>query len=184
MLLAGALALMLAAGVALATSGNQESSNGKDTTKEDSATNTDTAKGANSNSDTSSDKGQGLNFVDKGATIVRFVDVGDPGPSPGDIYVFSDNLFDSQDSSNQVGQSDGRCNLIDPATGHFECTTVSTFADGTITTDGILVNKQGTKSVASVTGGTGAYRGVSGEGSVVLGPPGGPHQVQFILLKK
>jgi hypothetical protein len=117
----------------------------------------------------------------RATAINDFVDVTGDGPSPGDIYVFKDELFDARNTSVKVGQAEGRCNLIDPAAGRFECTIVSSLQDGTITTDGILVNVPGATSVGSVTGGTGVYRGATGEGSLDLGPPEGPHTIRFVL---
>jgi hypothetical protein len=122
-----------------------------------------------------------IKLFSRATAINNFVDVGPSGPSPGDIYVFLDELFSPEHPSQKVGEALGRCNLIDPASGRFECTIVSSFANGTITTDGILVNVAGVVSVASITGGTGAFRGVRGEAQVDLGPPQGPHVVTFIL---
>ncbi len=112
--------------------------------------------------------------------INNFVDVGPPGPTSGDIYVFVDELF-TPDGARKVGKAIGRCNLIDPTTGAFGCTTVSVFASGTITTEGILYNVPGVVSVGAVTGGTGRYRGATGEGSVDIGSPCGPHNITFTL---
>jgi hypothetical protein len=111
------------------------------------------------------------------------VDVEGDGPSPGDIYVFRNKLFDGQgDTAEQVGQAVGRCNLISPPTKSFVCTIVSTLKDGSITTDGILTNAKGaTTSVQSVTGGTGEYAGATGEGSLELSSPRKPYEVRFVL---
>jgi hypothetical protein len=127
------------------------------------------------------DHGLVIKLFSRATAINNFVDVGPSGPSPGDIYVFLDELFSPEHPSQKVGEALGRCNLIDPASGRFECTIVSSFANGTITTDGILVNVPGVVSVASITGGTGAFRGARGEAHVDLGPPQGPHVVTFIL---
>lgn len=121
--------------------------------------------------------------VDSRATNINdFVDVGAPGPSPGDIYVFKENLF-ATGSTRQVGEAVGRCNLIDPTIGSFECTTLSNIGGNIITTNGILYNVPGVVSNGAITGGTGKYRGARGEATVDLGPPEGPHHVRFILLK-
>jgi hypothetical protein len=77
------------------------------------------------------------------------------------------------DLTHVIGMAEGRCNLINPALGRFDCTTVSTLPNGTITTDGVLVNATGATSVGAVTGGTGVFRGVKGEADVVLGEPQG-----------
>ena len=110
------------------------------------------------------------------------VDVEGDGPSPGDIYVFRNKLFDGQgDTAEKVGQAVGRCNLIRPATKSFVCTIVSTLKEGSITTDGILTNAKGVTSVQSVTGGTGEYVGATGEGSLELSSVRKPHKVRFVL---
>jgi hypothetical protein len=112
----------------------------------------------------------------------NFVDVEGDGPSPGDIYVFRNKLFDGQgDTAEKVGQAVGRCNLIRPATKSFVCTIVSTLKDGSITTDGILTNAKGATSVQSVTGGTGEYVGATGEGSLELSSVRKPYKVRFVL---
>lgn len=110
--------------------------------------------------------------------INNFVDVGIPGPTPGDIYVFVDDLLDG---GQQVGQIHGRCNLLDPARAAFECTAVLVLGHGTLTTAGILINAPGATSVGSITGGTGRYRGASGELEVDLGGPTGPHELRLSI---
>jgi hypothetical protein len=123
-----------------------------------------------------------IDLESRATRINNFVDLGPPGPSPGDLYVWVDNLF-LPGSTRDVGDAVGRCTLIDPAIGSFGCTTVSSINGSTLTTEGILYNVPGVVSVGSITGGTGRYRGASGEGSVDLGPPSGPHRVRFTLLK-
>ena len=126
------------------------------------------------------DENRVIKVISTCTAINNFVDVGPPGPTPGDIYVFVDELF-TPDGSQKVGEAIGRCNLIDPKTGSFGCTIVSVFAAGTITTEGILHNVPGVVSVGAITGGTGRYRGATGEGSIDLGSPCGPHNVTFTL---
>ena len=121
-----------------------------------------------------------IKLISRCTAINNFVDVGPPGFTTGDIYVFVDELF-TPDGSQKVGETIGRCNLIDPKAASFGCTTVSVFADGTITAEGILRNVLGVVSVGAITGGTGSYRGATGEGSVDLGSPCGPHNVTFTL---
>ena len=112
--------------------------------------------------------------------INNFVDVGSPGLSPGDLYVWVDELF-IPDGSRKVGQAIGRCNLIDPAAGSFGCTVIGAFAEGTITTEMILYNVPGVVSVGAITGGTGRFQGATGEISVDLGAPCGPHHLTIKL---
>ena len=109
------------------------------------------------------------------------MDIGSPGPTTGDLYVWVDNVF-TADGSQKLGQAVGRCNLIDPAAGSFGCTTVGVFNNGsTITMEGILYNVPDKQSVFAVTGGTGDYRSAAGEGTVELGPPCGPHRITVTL---
>jgi hypothetical protein len=116
----------------------------------------------------------------RATSINDFVDIGPAGPSPGDVYVFVEDLL-TADLTRVIGKAEGRCNLIDPAAGRFECTTVNTLPNGTITTDGVLVNVIGATSLGAVTGGTGQFRAARGEADVVLGEPQGPHRVAFRL---
>jgi hypothetical protein len=120
---------------------------------------------------------QDLRVTTTATAINNFVDIDANGPSPGDVYVFVEDVFDTTNAN--VGSAEGRCNLIDPALGRFECTIVTTVTGGSITTDGILVNQPGATSTGAITGGTGRYAGVKGEATLVLGGPAGPHQVTF-----
>jgi hypothetical protein len=130
---------------------------------------------------TTDQDGRVIRVAARATNINDFVDIGASGPSPGDVYVFVEDLL-TPNLTRVIGKAEGRCNLIDPAQGRFECTTVSTLPHGTITTDGILVNVTGATSVGAVTGGTGTFRGVKGEADVILGEPQGPHQVTFRLI--
>lgn len=127
------------------------------------------------------DRGRTIEVLSRPTAISNFVDLGDPGPTPGDMLVFVEELFSRAHPSEKVGELEGRCTLINPATERFECTAVSTFARGTIATQGILINVQGAVSVGGVTGGTGKYRGARGEIRIQLGPAEGPHEIRFIL---
>jgi hypothetical protein len=110
------------------------------------------------------------------------VDIGPAGFSPGDLYVFSEDVFFSSDPTTKIGQADGRCTLIDPAKARFGCTIITTLPKGDITTEGTLINIPGSTSTGAVTGGTNLYRNARGEGTLVLGGPQGPHQVTFQLI--
>jgi hypothetical protein len=120
---------------------------------------------------------QDLRVTTTATAINDFVDVDGNGPSPGDIYVFVEDVFDR--ANVKIGSADGRCNLINPALGRFECTVITTVTDGSIATDGILVNQPGATSTGAITGGTGRYAGAGGEAVLVLGGPAGPHEVTF-----
>jgi allene oxide cyclase-like protein len=120
-----------------------------------------------------------IEVVALATSINDFVDIGPTGPSPGDVYVFTDTLVKPHDENQALGRAEGRCNLINPDEGRFECTIVSSLPDGTITTDGMLVNVPGTASVGAITGGTGAYRNSRGEATLLLGT--NRHEVRFVL---
>src|SRR5215217_3234730 len=178
-LLAGALFLVLLAGVAVAAQSN--SNQRTDKTADTNATKV--------NSSANSENEQVLELESRPTDINSLRDLAGDNPVPGTPLVFSNELFEAQNtdnnrrnSSEKVGQAEGRCNVIDPAAGRLGCTIVSTFEDGTITSEGILVNKQDATSTVGVTGGTGAYRGVTGEGRIKLGDsPEDPQAIRFTL---
>jgi hypothetical protein len=125
---------------------------------------------------------QRIDVITTATAINNFVDIGPTGPSPGDLYVFSDDVFFANDRANKVGRADGRCTLIDPSSARFGCTIITSLPKGDITTEGTLINVPGVTSTGAVTGGTGAFRKARGEGVLDLGPPQGPHQVTFRLI--
>jgi hypothetical protein len=67
-----------------------------------------------------------IHVISTCTAINNFVDIGPPGPTTGDLYVWVDDLF-TTDGSQKVGEAFGRCNLIDPAAGSFGCTIVGVF---------------------------------------------------------
>ena len=129
-----------------------------------------------------------LNLLSRATAINDFVDTGPVGPSPGDLYVYSDRLFLASAPGVQVGTTDGRCALIDPVTSKADCsfTSVLTGAGGLAAGDvmgaGSLSLVPGTTSSVAVVGGTGPYRVARGEAIVDLGPPEGPHKVTVKLV--
>ena len=127
-------------------------------------------------------KPQRIDIIARATAINDFVDVGPAGPSPGDLYVFVEDVFAAGDAGNRIGRADGRCTLIDPASGRFGCTTITSLPRGDIMTDGTLVNVPGATSSGAVTGGTRDYRNARGEALLDLGPPEGPHRVTFRLI--
>jgi hypothetical protein len=125
---------------------------------------------------------QRIDIITSATAINNFLDIGPAGPSPGDLYVFSDDVFFASDPANKVGRADGRCMLIDPSLGRFGCTTVTSLPNGDITTEGTLINIPGATSRGAITGGTGDFRNARGEAVLDLGPPEGPHQATFRLI--
>ncbi|MEV0699535.1 dirigent protein [Saccharopolyspora sp. NPDC050389] len=87
-------------------------------------------------------------------------DVGEPGVSIGDEYVFSDELYQG---GRQVGDDGGACQVT-----HVEGQEITTncvisvrLPDGQITAQTLWV--RGTDSLMAITGGTGKYRTARGE---------------------
>jgi hypothetical protein len=125
-----------------------------------------------------------IDIITKATAINDFVDVGDPGPDPGDIYVFVDDVFRVNDPNTKVGEALGRCTLIHPATARFGCSINTSLPDGSIMTDGTLILVEGTTSTGAITGGTGRYRNARGDSVLDLGPLQGPHTATFRLINK
>ncbi len=129
-----------------------------------------------------------LNLTSRAAAIDNLVYTGPSGLSSGDLYVFSDRLFLASAPNDQVGTSDGRCVLIDPATLKFDRLVTNTFREGEpsdagqLTAAGELTLVPGTTRTFAVVGGTSAYRIARGDASVELGRPEGPHQLTVNLI--
>lgn len=129
-----------------------------------------------------------INLISRATAINNVVDTGPAGFSPGDLYVFSDQLFLARSPNSQVGTADGRCLLIDPAAFRFDCSITAQFSEGepldagSITSAGSLTLVEGTTSTLAVVGGTGPYATARGDLSVDLGPFEGPHQVTVNLI--
>ena len=82
----------------------------------------------------------------------------------------------------EVGEALGRCTLIDPASARLGCNIRTSLRDGTLTSDGTLINVPGEISTGAITGGTGKYRNARGESTLDLGPPEGPHRATFHVI--
>ena len=124
-----------------------------------------------------------IHSSDDGATSINdFVDTGPSGPSPGDLYVFSERLFLASAPDDQIGTADGRCVLIDPAASRFDCSITGKLPEGEIMVAGTLTLVQGTTSVGAIIGGTGEYQRARGEARSKLGPFEGPHEVTIKLI--
>jgi hypothetical protein len=92
----------------------------------------------------------------------HLVDVGEPGLSLGDYPVFHDLLFAH---GKQVGDEGGTCPVVDVSQGLIHCTGTIRLSGGQITFQG-LTTTAATKHFA-ITGGTGRYQDVSGQGTLV-----------------
>ena len=123
-----------------------------------------------------------IDVITRATAINNFVDVGPTGPSPGDIYVFVDDVFFPDAPTRKVGEALGRCTLIDPASVRLGCNIRTTLPGGSLTTDGTLVNVTGATSTGAITGGTGKFRNARGEGRLELGAAEGPHEGTFYVI--
>jgi hypothetical protein len=123
-----------------------------------------------------------IDIISRATAINNFVDVGSPGPSPGDIYVFVDDVFLASNPNQPVGQALGRCTVIDPATASLGCSTTTSLPGGDIITDGTLINAPGVTSTGAITGGTGRFSNARGTVVLDLGPSEGPHRATFRLI--
>jgi hypothetical protein len=93
---------------------------------------------------------------------LNITDLGDPGVGPADLIVFNDVLLVD---GTQVGHEVGSCVVVD-ASGLSSCTAVITL-DGEGTIAFALENSPPPRKVLAVTGGSGRYRSVEGDGVLV-----------------
>jgi hypothetical protein len=124
------------------------------------------------------DKGDSLRLVAK--TIQEgTLDLGTPGPSLGDQLVFSEVL---RERGREVGTSGAVCTITEAVPPYtvvvYHCVGTLSLRRGQITLQG-LVETQGMDDpgpfLVAITGGTGAYRGASGE--AVVRDPIGPRRI-------
>jgi len=94
-----------------------------------------------------------------------FTDLGAPGFSPGDIFTFHDLVF-TANGRTQVGYDGGMCLLFNAAQPEENCTLTFSLPHGEITTQFLTGIGPAPKPFA-VTGGTGRYRNVRGQGLLV-----------------
>jgi Dirigent-like protein len=112
-------------------------------------------------------------IADARSGIASPVDLGAPGDSPGDMFVFDQPLLNA--AQENIGSNSGFC--IRTLPGQFsECQWTLTMADGTITVAGREA-ESGPSSIPIV-GGTGAYEGASG---VLLTTPNGDRTFTQVL---
>jgi hypothetical protein len=92
------------------------------------------------------------------------VDVGEPGPSLGDMNVITEDVYKN---GKRVGTSDIQCTIVRLQMPKFEaqCFNTTTLPGGQITAQGIVTSDQLEKVPfdQAITGGTGVYKGVAGQ---------------------
>lgn len=101
--------------------------------------------------------GETLVIVSRSTEDFVFIDVGDPGFSPGDYYVFNDELV-SEDGTEMLGQDIAQCSVNFRA---LQCeVTFHLTGRGTIQVAGVI---KGGPVVQAVTGGTHEFHDVGGQ---------------------
>ncbi|HLZ60918.1 MAG TPA: allene oxide cyclase family protein [Ktedonosporobacter sp.] len=88
------------------------------------------------------------------------VDIGPKGDSRGDLLAFANPVFDEKDKT-KVGSDSGNCVRTDPGK-LYECNWTTFLDGGQITVEGPFFDS-GADSMLSIIGGTGKYRGASGQ---------------------
>jgi hypothetical protein len=105
-----------------------------------------------------------LKFLVKFIGQDTFLDLGAPGPSQGDEMVLHDLVF-TPDGRTQVGYDGGSCVFFDVAKPEENCTVTFSLPGGDIMTQ--FLNSPPPAKTLAVTGGTGIYRNVRGQGELV-----------------
>ncbi|HXU34020.1 MAG TPA: hypothetical protein VN851_25900 [Thermoanaerobaculia bacterium] len=108
-------------------------------------------------------------------THQAFLDLGDPGPSVGDQYVFGGDVS-KQQGGTPIGRLSGQCTTISDI--EMLCTSSFTYNGGQISFQALVdvtVFFAGQPFEFAVTGGTGAYRKARGTviGQILPEPPSG-----------
>ena len=105
-----------------------------------------------------------LHFLVKFIGQDTFLDLGAPGPSQGDEMVLHDLVF-TPNGRTQVGYDGGSCVFFDVAKPEENCTLTYSLPGGDIMTQ--FLNSPPPAKTFAVTGGTGIYRNVRGQGELV-----------------
>lgn len=120
-------------------------------------------------------------------TEQNVVDRGEPGPGPGDQFIFAGDVFD-RPGGVFLGRAAGVCTTLtgDASAGQTTCSATFTLDGGQIAVQGLLDSAalfvRGEVNPLSVTGGTGIYRTARGDGTIQV-PVDVPNQTDanFVL---
>jgi hypothetical protein len=112
------------------------------------------------------------------------LDLGDKGESPGDLFVYSGDVFNKKGGKN-IGRAAGQCLTVSTGSAHAEsiCSAHVTLAGGKIIAEGLANTADifGGKTItAPVTGGSGIYRNARGYATVSV-PQGVPNNTDAIF---
>lgn len=115
------------------------------------------------------------------------IDLGERGAGQGDLFVFSGDLFDGGPTGPKLGRADGSCTTTsgNPNTpGVLLCSVTFRLAGGQIEAQTAIDSGpffSGAVGPVAVTGGTGAYRDVGGDGTAQVPDAADPSAVLFVL---
>jgi hypothetical protein len=116
--------------------------------------------------------GHHVRIIDLTTTVLQDadVDLGDPGPSVGDRFVFSDTVFRDGE---EVGIDGGECVIVqftpgadpegEPEAATAQCVATVSLPEGQITAQGLVDFTTTDPFTIAITGGTGKYRTAHGE---------------------
>lgn len=93
------------------------------------------------------------------ATSDTLIDLGEEGASIGDMIAFANDVYD-ETNTDQIGTDQGSCVLTVPGEA-YECAWTLTLEEGQIMVQGPFF--ENSDSTLAITGGTGAFLGVSGQ---------------------
>lgn len=115
------------------------------------------------------------------------IDLGDPGPGIGDLFLFAGDVFDHH-GGKKLGTARGSCTTVSgdaAAPGDLSCDLVFVLADGQIRAGGLFDTTAlfgGATLPLAVTGGTGRYRDARGDGTGRVPPEvPGATDADFVL---
>jgi hypothetical protein len=120
-------------------------------------------------------------------TVQHQVDLGAPGPGPGDQFIFAGDLFDHPGGM-FLGTTSGSCTTLsgNEKSGKQACNGTFNLAGGQVVVQGVAdttgLFSSGDANPISIVGGTGIYQNASGTGTIQV-PPEVPNQTDanFVL---
>jgi hypothetical protein len=114
------------------------------------------------------------------------VDLGDPGPGPGDQFLFAGDVFDRAGGTN-IGHVAGQCTTLsgDASSGDAFCHGTFVLEGGQLAvqgldTGGVFDASAGQPGAVAIVGGTGIYANARGDGTIQVSPDA-PTDSTFVL---
>ena len=109
-------------------------------------------------------------------TEEQFVDIGDPGFSLGDVFVFSSDLYRD---GKKIGRSGAVCTAMSVEELERQCLSTIVLPRGQIVSQGSFATDDLTEYLFPITGGSGAFIGVEGE--LLARNLDGPSRQRYII---